>query len=41
MVENIGSRLKDLCDAQGIELFLSEAQCDDYPYAVYDADYTP
>lgn len=41
MVENIGSRLKDLCDAQGIDLYLSEAQCDEYPYAVYDADYTP
>ena len=41
MVENIGSRLKDLCDAQGIELYLSEAQCEEYPYAVYDADYTP
>lgn len=41
MVENIGSRLKELCDAQDIELYLSEAQCDDYPYAVYDADYTP
>ena len=41
MVENIGSMLKDLCDAQGIDLYLSEAQCNDYPYAVYDADYTP
>ena len=41
MTENIGSRLTALCDAQGIELYLSEAQCEDYPYAVYDADYTP
>lgn len=41
MVENIGSTLKGLCDVQGIELYLSEAQCDEYPYAVYDADYTP
>lgn len=24
-----------------IRLFLSEAECEDYPYAVYDADYTP
>ena len=41
MVENIGSRLTALCGQQGIVLYLSEAKCKDYPYAVYDADYTP
>ena len=41
MQENIGSTLKSLCSAQGIALYLSEAECKDYPYAVYEADYVP
>ena len=43
MKENIGSTLKTLCAGQQkpITLFLSEAESEDYPYAVYDADYTP
>ena len=32
-----------ICGASqdSIRLFLSEAECEDYPYAVYEADYTP
>ena len=41
MIENIGARLKSLCDDQGIALYLSEAESEDYPYAVYEADYVP
>lgn len=41
MTENIGTRLLALCSAQDIVLYLSEAESEDYPYAVYDADYVP
>ena len=41
MTENIGTRLLDLCSAENIVLYLSEAESEDYPYAVYDADYVP
>ena len=43
MTENIGQRLLDLCSAAEtpIVLYLSEAESEDYPYAVYDADYVP
>lgn len=43
MTENIGQRLLDLCGAAEtpIVLYLSEAESEDYPYAVYDADYVP
>lgn len=43
MTENIGQRLLDLCSAAEtpIVLYLSEAESEDYPYAVYDADYAP
>lgn len=41
MQENIGVTLKNLCIAQGITLYLSEAESEDYPYAVYNADYVP
>jgi hypothetical protein len=43
MVENIGSYLMTLCGSSQspIKLFLSEAKSEDYPYAVYEADYTP
>ena len=43
MTENIGKRLLDLCSAAEtpIVLYLSEAESEDYPYAVYDADYVP
>lgn len=41
MTESIGTRLLALCDAQDIVLYLSEAESEDYPYAVYDADYVP
>lgn len=43
MKENIGSTLKTLCEAAEtpITLYLSEAESDSYPYAVYEADYTP
>lgn len=43
MTENIGHRLLDLCGAAEtpIVLYLSEAESEDYPYAVYDADYVP
>ena len=41
MTETIGTRLQSLCSAAGIVLYLSEAESEDDPYAVYDADYTP
>ena len=43
MTENIGQRLLDLCGAAEtpIVLYLSEAESEDYPYAIYDADYVP
>ena len=43
MTENIGQRLLDLCSAAEtpIVLYLSEAESEDYPYAIYDADYVP
>lgn len=43
MTENIGKRLQDLCSAaeSPIVLYLSEAESDSYPYAVYEADYVP
>ncbi len=41
MTENIGTRLLTLCGARNIVLYLSEAESEDYPYAVYDADYVP
>lgn len=41
MKENIGIALKTLCVAQDITIYLSEAECDTYPYAVYEADYVP
>lgn len=43
MKENIGSVLQTLCAGlqKPITLYLSEAESDDYPYAVYDADYVP
>ncbi len=43
MTENIGKRLLDLCSAAEtpIVLYLSEAESEDYPYAVYDANYVP
>ena len=43
MKENIGSTLQTLCSSQQkpIVLYLSEAESEDYPYAVYEADYTP
>jgi hypothetical protein len=43
MTENIGSTLLALCGAlqTPITLYLSEAESEDYPYVVYDADYVP
>jgi len=43
MKENIGSTLISLCGAlkEPVKLYLSEAESEDYPYAVYDADYVP
>ena len=43
MTENIGSLLTTLCASlqTPVKLFLSEAESKDYPYAVYEADYTP
>lgn len=43
MKENIGSTLISLCGAleEPVTLYLSEAESDDFPYAVYDADYVP
>ena len=43
MTENIGSLLTTLCASlqTPVKLFLSEAESEDYPYVVYDADYTP
>jgi hypothetical protein len=43
MKENIGSTLQTLCMSQQtpILLYLSEAESEAYPYAVYEADYTP
>lgn len=41
MVENIGIALVSLCTAEDIDIYLSEAECETFPYAVYDADYTP
>ena len=41
MTENIGTQLLALCGAQDLVLYLSEAESEDYPYAVYDADYVP
>ena len=43
MKETIGSTLQTLCGSQQkpITLYLSEAESDEYPYAVYEADYTP
>jgi hypothetical protein len=43
MTENIGSTLISLCSAlkEPITLYLSEAESEDYPYVVYDADYVP
>jgi len=43
MTENIGSTLVAACAAleNPITVFLSEAVSEDYPYAVYEADYEP
>ena len=43
MKENIGATLVSLCNGleTPITLYLSEAECDTYPYAVYEADYVP
>ena len=43
MTENIGSKLIAACAAleDPISVFLSEAESEDYPYAVYEADYEP
>ncbi len=43
MTENIGSTLQTLCTSQQtpILLYLSEAESEVYPYAVYEADYVP
>lgn len=41
MTENIGTLLLSMCGAQNIVLYLSEAESENYPYAVYDADYVP
>jgi len=43
MRENIGATLVTLCNGlqDPITLYLSEAECEEYPYAVYQADYTP
>jgi hypothetical protein len=43
MKENIGATLVTLCSGlqKPVTLYLSEAECDEYPYAVYEADYVP
>lgn len=43
MRESIGTTLQTLCGAQTepITLYLSEAESEGYPYAVYEADYVP
>jgi len=43
MKENIGATLISLCSGltKPITLYLSEAKCKEYPYAVYEADYVP
>jgi len=40
MTEGIAARLVALCDGKAV-LYLSEAESDTFPYAVYEADYTP
>lgn len=43
MKENIGTTLLELCESATppIVLYLSEAESETYPYAVYEADYAP
>ena len=40
MMEGIATRLVGACKST-VNFYLSEAEADKYPYAVYDADYTP
>lgn len=41
MTEDIGKKLQTACADAEITLFLSEAVSENYPYAVYEADYVP